>query len=97
MPTYVTMFRFTEQGLRNIRESPARLDAVKAAMRAAGGELKAFYLAYGSYDAVVVSELPDEEVAMKLLLTIGAQGNQRTETFRVFTEPEYRKLIASLP
>ena len=51
----------------------------------------------GQYDAVVVTEGPDDETAAKLLLTIGTQGNIRTETFRAFTEDEYRKVIAALP
>ncbi len=97
MPTFVTLLRFTDQGLKDIKESPARLDAVKRACQAAGGELKAWYLALGAYDAVVVIEAPSDEVAMRLGLSVGSQGSVRTETMRVFTEPEYRKLIAALP
>ena len=51
----------------------------------------------GQYDAVVVTEGPDDETAAKLLLMIGAQGSIHTETFRAFTEEEYRKIIAALP
>ena len=97
MPTYITLIRYTDQGVRNIKESPKRLDAAKKAFKAMGGELKQWYLAMGRYDAVVVSEGPDDETAAKLTLAISAQGNLRTETLRVFTEDEYRKLIATLP
>jgi uncharacterized protein with GYD domain len=97
MPTYVTLIRFTDQGIKNVKESPTRLDAVKKAFQAAGGELKAFYLALGEYDAVAIGEGPSDEVAAKLVLAIGAQGNLRTTTMKVFTEPEYRKIIAGLP
>ena len=97
MPTYISLLRYTQQGVQNIKESPARLDAAKKAFQAMGGELKQWYLVMGQYDAVVVSELPDDETAAKLALAIGAQGNIRTETLRAFTEEEYRKLIASLP
>jgi uncharacterized protein with GYD domain len=62
-----------------------------------GAELKAFYLVMGQYDMVVISEGPDDETAAKLALAIGSQGAIRTETFRAFTEEEYRSLIASLP
>ena len=96
MATYVSLLSFTEQGLKNIRESPGRLDAAKKAFQGAGGELKQWYLAFGKYDAIVVSELPNDEAAAKLALTLGAQGNVRTQTTRVFTESEYRKLIQSL-
>jgi uncharacterized protein with GYD domain len=62
-----------------------------------GAELKAFYLVMGRYDAVVISEAPNDETVGKLVLMIGAQGNIRTETLRAFTEDEYRKMIAALP
>ncbi len=96
MPTFVTLVRYTDQGIRNVRESPARLDAAKKAFQAAGGELKEWYLAMGRYDAVIVSEGPDDETATRLGLAISSLGSVRTETMRVFTESEYRKLIASL-
>lgn len=97
MPTYVSLIRFTEQGIKNIKESPGRLDAAKKAFQASGGELKAFYLAFGEYDAIVISEGPNDETAAKLALSIGAQGNLRTSTTRVFTEAEFRKITAGLP
>ena len=97
MPTYISLLRYTQQGVQNIKESPARLDAAKKAFKAMGGELKQWYLVLGQYDAVVISEGPDDETAAKLALAIGSQGNIRTETFRAFTEDEFRKLIAALP
>jgi uncharacterized protein with GYD domain len=97
MPTYVTLMRFTDQGIRSIKESPARLEAAKKTFQAAGGEIKAFYLALGNYDAVLVSEGPNDETAARLALTVGSLGNIRTDTMRVFTEAEYRKLISSIP
>jgi len=66
MPTYVTLMRFTDQGIRSIKESPARLEAAKKTFQAAGGEIKAFYLALGNYDAVLVSEGPNDETAARL-------------------------------
>jgi uncharacterized protein with GYD domain len=97
MATYVSLLRFTDQGIRNIKDSPSRLEQVKKVLQASGGELKAFYLALGKYDAIVVSEAPNDEVVAKVLLQIGAAGNTRTETMRVFAEPEYRKVISTLP
>ncbi|MBP1777929.1 MAG: hypothetical protein H6Q86_3940 [candidate division NC10 bacterium] len=97
MPTYISLIRYTDQGMRNIKESPKRLDAAKNAFKAVGGELKQWYLALGRYDAVVISEGPDDETAAKLMLGVGGLGNVRSETMRVFTEEEYRKLIAALP
>lgn len=96
MPTYVSLIRFTDQGVKSIREGPARLDSAKKAFQAAGGELKAFYLALGEYDALAIGDLPGDETAAKLALTISSQGNLRTETMRVFTEAEYRKIVSGL-
>ena len=97
MPTYITMYKFTQQGVENIKQGPARTEAARAALEAVGGRMVSFYLTMGRYDVVVVSELPDDETAMKLLMDIGAQGNVRSETMRAFTEDEYRELVAGLP
>jgi len=97
MPTYITLLKFTQQGVEKIKESPARLDRSRQAYESMGAEIKAFYLVLGQYDAVVIAEAPNDEVAAKLALAIGSQGNVRTETLRAFTEEEYRKIIAALP
>jgi len=44
MPTYITLARFTRQGLEHIKESPARLETIKKTFQAKGGQVKAFYL-----------------------------------------------------
>ena len=97
MPTYITLINYTQQGVTKMKDSPARLDAAKQVFKAAGAELKAFYLTLGHYDAVVISEGPDDETAAKLALAIGGQGAVRTQTLRAFTEDEYRRIIAALP
>ena len=97
MATYISLLRYTQKGAENIKESPARLDAAKKVFQSMGAELKQWYLVMGQYDAVVISEGPDDDTVAKLLLVIGAQGNIKTETFRAFTEEEYRKIIAALP
>jgi uncharacterized protein with GYD domain len=97
MPTYISLIQYTQQGLQKIKESPSRLDAAKKAYEQAGGKLKDVYLIMGEYDIVVVAELPNDDAAAKLALTLGAMGNIRTRTSRAFTEAEYRKLIQSLP
>ena len=97
MPTYVTLLSFTQQGIQNIKDGPARLDKAKAAIKAAGGEMKAFYLTMGRYDAVTISEAPSDEAYATTLLALASAGAVRTETLRAFTEDEYRKIIAALP
>ena len=97
MPTYITLIRWTEKGIENVKDGPNRLDAAKKVFQAAGAELKEFYLVQGRYDMVVLSEAPDDETVAKVALAIGSKGTIRTETLRAFTEDEYRKIIAALP
>jgi uncharacterized protein with GYD domain len=97
MATYISLLRFTQQGIENIKESPARLDAAKQLFQSMGSELKEFYLVTGHYDAVVVTEGPDDETAAKLVLKIGSLGAVRTETMRAFPEEEYKKIVAAIP
>lgn len=97
MPTYMTLIKYTQQGVENMKDSPNRLDTAKELFKSMDGEIKSFYLAMGRFDAVVIAEGPDDETATKLAMTIGAVGSIRTETFRVFTEDEYRVLISELP
>lgn len=97
MPTYIHLVQWTQKGIENVKEGPDRLDAARKAARAAGGELKEFYLVMGRYDMVVLGECPDDETAAKIGLGIGSGGSVRTETLRAFTEDEYRKIITALP
>lgn len=97
MPTHVTLVNWTDQGIRNVKESPARLDAYKEAAKAAGVKVKDFYLVNGRYDMVIITETANEESAVKLALATASRGAVRTETLRAFTENEYRKMIADLP
>jgi uncharacterized protein with GYD domain len=97
MPTYVTLARYTNKGIENIKDSPKRLDAFKEALKKAKGKLKSFYLTMGPYDLVVVFELPDDETAAKVALGVGSLGNIQTQTLRAFTEDEFRKIVGGLP
>jgi uncharacterized protein with GYD domain len=97
MATYITLVNYTQEGIEKIKESPNRLDAAKQAFQAMGAEIKAFYLVMGRYDIVLILEAPNDETVAKVALTLGGAGAVRTETFRAFTEKEYRGIIASLP
>ena len=97
MPTYISLIQYTQKGMEKIKESPARLDHAKKGYEAAGGKIKEFYLVMGEYDIVVIAELPNDEAAAKLALTLGSAGNIKSRTSRAFTEAEYRKLVQSLP
>jgi uncharacterized protein with GYD domain len=96
MPTYISMLRYTQQGISAIKNAPARIDAAKDAYRKAGGELKSIYLTLGQYDLVAIAEMPNDEAVARMALAMGAQGNIRTETMRAFTETEFRKIAGTL-
>ncbi len=97
MATYITLAKYTAQGIANIKESPARLDAAREQLAAIGVTIKDFYLTMGEYDAVIVVEAPDNTTAAKALIAIGAQGNISTKTMGALTEDEYRALLADMP
>jgi uncharacterized protein with GYD domain len=96
MPHLVMLLRYTQQGIAKIKESPARLDAAKKAAEKVGGKIHAWYLTMGQYDAVLITEFPNDEAGAKFALSVGALGNVTTETLKAFTETEYRKIIGGL-
>jgi len=96
MATFISLVNFTQQGLAKIKQSPDRLEITRQMFASMGAELKAFYLVMGRYDAVIISEAPDEETVLKLLLAVGSAGAIRTETLRAWPEKEYQAIIASL-
>jgi uncharacterized protein with GYD domain len=96
MKTYILLINYTDQGIKSIKESPARLDAARKMAEGMGGKLRDWYLVQGQYDAVVVAEAPSDEVMSRVILNIAALGNVRTQTLGAFTESEYRKLVGSL-
>ena len=97
MPTYISLINYSDQGIRNIKDSPKRLDAAKKHLKDMGGELKEFYLTLGSYDIVVVAEAPSDEAIARFVLAVSSLGNVRTTTLKAFPEAEYRKIVAGLP
>jgi len=97
LATYITLLKYTDQGLKMIKEAPTRLEKAKQLARSMGAEIKSFYLVQGRYDAVVLSDAPSDEVVAKFSLAIGALGNVHTETLRAFTEEEYRRIVSALP
>jgi len=96
MPHYVTLVRYTAQGLAKVKDSPTRLDNARKAAEKVGGKINAWYLTMGHYDAVFVSEFPDDNTCAKFTLSVGALGNVNTQTLKAFPEPEFRKIVGSL-
>ena len=96
MPTYVALLKWTGQGIGNVKDSPARLDAGRKAFKKIGVKIKDSYLTMGRYDLVCIMEAPDDETFATAMLTLGSQGNIQSETLKAFTEDQYRKICASV-
>ena len=96
MQTYLSLIRWTHEGIAKVKESPARLDAAKKAIEAGGGKLKSFHLLMGQYDMAIVVEAPDDATVARINLALGSKGSVRSETCRAFTEDEYRKIVSSI-
>ncbi|HOM13208.1 MAG TPA: GYD domain-containing protein [Rubrivivax sp.] len=95
MPAFITLASFTDQGARNIKDSPARFQAFKAAAEAAGVAVRSVHWTTGACDLVLVLEGPEEAV-MTVALKTAALGNVRTNTLRGFTLDEMKKLVAAM-
>jgi uncharacterized protein with GYD domain len=93
MATYVTLYNFTEQGLRNIKDTVKRVDAAKKAASEAGITLKDVVWTQGQYDIVAISEAADEATATAFLLDTLKRGNVRAQTLRAFTAAEMAKIL----
>jgi len=94
--TYVILLNYTEQGVKNFKNTPERIKAVEQQMAQAGGKFVSYYLTMGAYDAITVAEFPDDATAAKTLLSIAAAGNVRTTSMRAFTREEAESIARSL-
>jgi uncharacterized protein with GYD domain len=91
--TYVLLINWTEQGIKEFKESPKRAKAFMDAAKAAGGRTRALYWTLGPYDMVAVVDAPDDETLTALALRVGALGNVRTTTLRAFDEAAFRTIV----
>jgi uncharacterized protein with GYD domain len=96
MVTYVVLANFTDQGIRNAKDSPKRADAFKEMAKTFGVTVKEIVWTQGRYDVVTVLEAPDESAAMSLSLSLSALGNVRTETLRAFSAADMTKIVGKM-
>ena len=94
MVTFITNFKFTQQGLKGIDDSTKRAAAFKAAAKKLGAKVTNIYWTLGEYDGMLIIEAPNEETAMTALLHLASAGNVRTTTVRAFTGAEIDKIVA---
>ena len=95
MATFITLATFTDQGARNVKESPQRFEAFKSLAEGMGVTVKSVHWTQGAYDIVLITEGP-EEAQMTLMLKSAALGNVRTQTLRGYSIAEMRKLVATV-
>lgn len=97
MALYTVLGNFTDQGIRNIRETTHRAEAVEAAARKAGVTVKSIQWTLGAYDLICQFEAADEQAITAFGLAIGMQGNVRTQTLRTFSRDEMNAILARVP
>lgn len=94
MATYVVLYRFTDQGRKNIKDTVRRAEEVRKENEARGFKVIGHYWTQGRYDLVTVVDAPDEEAMMSGLFSIAQAGNVSSETLRAFTDSEMQKALA---
>jgi uncharacterized protein with GYD domain len=93
MATYVTLANFTDQGIRNVKESPKRVEAFKYAAKRFECTVKDVLWTQGQYDFVVTFYAPDDATASALILSVTKLGNVRGQTLRAYTAEEMEKIL----
>ena len=96
MATYIVLCNFTEQGIRNVKETTNRADAVRRLAREFNVNVKEIYWTLGEYDVATIMESPDDSSITALCLAIGQMGNVRTQMLRAFSADEMRGVISKL-
>ena len=96
MMTYVVLATFTDQGVKNAKDSPKRAEAFRQMAKTFGVTVKDIFWTQGRYDIVTVVEAPDELSATALNLSLGTLGNIRTESLRAFSSEDMMKIVAKM-
>ena len=96
MATYVLLAHFTEQGVKNVKDSPKRAEAFKQSATRHGATVKELFWTLGQYDVVAIVEAADDVTMTALGLSVGTLGNMRTQTLRAFSEAEIKTIIGKM-
>jgi uncharacterized protein with GYD domain len=97
MATYIGLLNFTEQGIKTVKQLPARLTAGRKAATKYGCKIVSYHMTFGPYDAVVVVDGKDEESVAAFVLATAGVGNIGSTTMRAFNETEIKSIVAKLP
>jgi len=96
MGKYVLLLNWTDQGIKNVKDTIKRADSFKSYLEKRGGKLTNLFYTFGQYDLVVTAELPSDEIAMSVSLGTGALGNVRVTTLKAFGVDETRRIVDDL-
>ena len=96
MPTYISLFNFTDQGIRNVRDTADRYDRSKELAQKHGVRFEPVYWTVGPYDIVAIAEAPDEESVSAFFLELSSAGNLRTTTLRAYDREEMSSILQRL-
>jgi uncharacterized protein with GYD domain len=96
MATYIVLGQFTDQGIRNVKETTKRAQALREMAKKAGVTIKEIYWTLGQHDVVTVAEAADDESVTALLLSAGALGNLRTQSLRAFSAEEMGRILGKM-
>ena len=96
MASFVALLKFTEQGIKTVSQTTKRAEAFREMAKKTGVTVKDIYWTLGRYDVVVIYEAPDDETAIRLMLTVGSQGNVRTETLRAYNAQEMGQILKGM-
>ena len=96
MPTYIVLGQFTDQGVRNVKETTKRAQALKDMAKKFGATVNAVYWTLGQYDIATIVDAPDDTSVNALLLSVGALGNVRTQTLRAFSADEMGQILGTM-
>lgn len=97
MAKYITLFSFTDQGIRNVKSTVERARSARQALEDMGIHMTGIWWTLGQYDIVCTLEAPDDEAIGRAGLALGMQGNVRSTTLRAFDEDEMMRIVESLP
>jgi uncharacterized protein with GYD domain len=96
MATYIVLANFTEQGIRNVKDTTKRADAFKEMAKSSGVNVKDLYWTLGHFDIVATVEAADDMMVTALGLTLGKSGNVRTQTLRAFSPAEMASILSKV-
>jgi uncharacterized protein with GYD domain len=96
MPTYLALMNWTDQGIRNVRDTVNRREQADALAEKHGAKIEQVYWTVGPYDLVTIVEAPDDESATAVLLKLGTAGNLRTTTLRAYDSEQMLGILQRL-